>query len=391
MSCTVNPHQNKTRRRAARNTILGCETLEARLVLSHGSASAVLGTITGKVENASSQIGIAHVKVQLINAQGKVSQTTYTNSVGNYAFPITKAGAYVVHEVSPKGYAQLTPNAAKSAPTGSFSAAAGPTSATQSASWNYTSSNSNPAVGPVGPAYWSDIAPAASEPFESPIDVKAKPINLDSVLKVSYATSTPADIVNNSHQIQVQYTGTNAADFIVAGGTTFNLAQFHYHAPAETTVGGKAYAMEEHFVNTSSAGAESVVTVFLQLGKHNDALDPILSTALAHLTQPNTKTTSVSPVDFSGLLPQNHQGWFYTGSLTTPPVSQPVNWFVFKTPITLDARQLGAYDLIATQGGFLPNAREVQPLDGRVVNQYNADVNFTGKDVGGQSFGLIGN
>ena len=362
-----------------------CESLEGRTVPSHVSAAAVIGTITGKVTNASNDLGIKGVKVELFNSQGKIAQTTYTNSVGNYAFQITKAGPYVVHEVPPKGYVQVTPNTSKAAPVGSYAPGAG------NNSWNYSSTNGIPSVGPVGPAYWSDIAPAGNEPFESPINVKNnKTINLDSVLKVNYPTSTPNDIINNSHQIQVQYTGTTNGDYIVAGGTTYNLAQFHYHAPSETTVDGKTYAMEEHFVNLSSSGAESVVAVFLQVGKHNGALDPILNAAVAHLTAPNSKTTQTSPVDFSQLLPSNHTGWFYTGSLTTPPLSQPVNWFVFKNPITLDAAQLGKYELVASQGGFLPNARPLQPLDGRVVNQYDNDVNFDGSaDIGGQSFSLV--
>jgi carbonic anhydrase len=345
----------KSRQRVARAMRPACESLEGRLVLSHVSASAIIGSITGKVTNSSTHSGIKGVKVQLFNAQGKVAQTFTTNAVGNYVFYLTKPGAYVVHEVVPKGYVQVTPNTSKTAPV------AEPSS--------------------------SDDAPGGNLPFESPINITAKPINLDTVLAVHYAKSTPTSIINDGHQIQVQYFPASTKDYIVAGGTTSDLAQFHFHDPSETTINGKHAAMEIHFVNTSTAGAVSVVAVFLELGAHNDALDPILSSALAHLTSPNTETTDVSPVDYSELLPTNHSGWFYTGSLTTPPFSQPVNWFVFKTPITLDANQLGEYEQIASQGGFLPNARPVQPLDGRVINQYNYDVNFTGTaDVGGQSF-----
>ncbi len=209
------------------------------------------------------------------------------------------------------------------------------------------------------------------------------------MLKVNYPTSTPNDIINNSHQIQVQYTGPTYPDSITAGGTTYSLQQFHFHNPSETTIDGKSHTMEMHFVNASASGAESVVAVFLKIGKSNAALQPILNTALAHLTQPNTKTTSTSPIDFSGLLPTNHSGYFYTGSLTTPPLSQAINWFVYSTPITLSSTQLGEYELVAAQGGFLPNARAAQPLDGRVVNQYDFNVNFTGSsDIGGQNFSL---
>jgi carbonic anhydrase len=336
--------------RVARSMTPVCESLEGRLVLSHVSASAIIGSITGKVTNQSTEAGIKGVKIQLINAQGKVAQTFTTNAQGNYVFNLTKPGAYVVHEVVPKGFVQITPSTTKTAPVESPS-------------------------------------PTGNEPFQSPININVKPINLDNVLRVNYPTTTPTKIVNDGHQIEVQYTPVSTSDFIVAGGTKYNLEQFHFHDPSETTVNGKKFTMEEHFVNASTTGATSVVAVFLTLGKHNNALDSILSTASAHLTSPNTETTEVSPVDLAELLPTNHTGWFYTGSLTTPPFSQPLNWFVFKTPVTLDANQLAEYEQIASQSGFLPNARPVQPLDGRVINQYNIDINFTGtSDIGGQSF-----
>ena len=143
-----------------------------------------------------------------------------------------------------------------------------------------------------------------------------------------------------------------------------------------------------HFVFESAAGAETVLAVFLQLGAHNDALQPILDAARASLTTPGSSTTISTPIDFAGLLPPSMQGWFYQGSLTTPALSQPVNWVVFSTPITLDYGQLQQYETVAKAGGFLPNARPVQPLDGRQVNQFDFDVNFQNQLVASLNFTL---
>jgi carbonic anhydrase len=65
-----------------------------------------------------------------------------------------------------------------------------------------------------------------------------------------------------------------------------------------------------------------------------------------------------------------------SGSLTVPPLSQPLNWLVLSNPVTLNFEQLAQYEAIASASGFLPNARPVQPLDGRQVSQFNFDVNF---------------
>ncbi len=360
-----------------------CETLERRTVAAASVTGAVLGQITGRVTDAASGLGIRHIQVELFNSQGKEVRKTFTNADGNYAFPLTQAGPYVVHEVAPRGLRQVTPNFAQSAPIGSYAPGAG------NNSWNYVSTNTNPAAGPVGPAFWADIAPAGRDPFESPINLKKNPINLDTVLKVRFNDAVPSAIVDNSHQIQVQYSKPTAGS-ITAGGIQYNLAQFHYHSPAETTVDGHTYPLEEHFVTTSAGGGESVVTAYFKVGAHNRALDPILNAASASLTTPNSRTTIAGPIHLAGLLPANPMGWFYRGSLTTPPLSQAVNWFIYKTPITLDSAQLGQYESVASQGGFFPNARPVQPLDGRVLNRVDNDVNFTGTDVGGQDFSLAG-
>jgi carbonic anhydrase len=368
-------HRGSSRRRARPL----CETLEGRTVLSNSNAGAVLGTISGVITNASSQHGVSGVKVELISSKGKVVETIKSGSNGFYSFNVKKLDSYVVKELVPKNYVQTGPTFATNAPSGGFATGAG------NASWNYFSTNTDPALGPVGPAFWSTIAPEGNDPFESPINLTGKTINLDSVLSVNYTPAVPTHIINNSHQIQAQYPST-ATDNVVVGGTPYNLTNFHYHVTAENTVNGKYYPMEEHFVNTSASGGETVVAVFLKLGAHNSALDPVLNAASASLTKPNSSTKITTPIDFAGLLPTNHQGWFFQGSLTTPPLSQPVNWFVYSTPITLDSAQLGQYEMVAGASGFLPNNRPIQPTDGRILNEIDNQVNFAGGDVTGENF-----
>ena len=262
------------------------------------------------------------------------------------------------------------------APVGAYNPGAG------SSSWNYVTSNDNPANGPVGPYAWDTIAPEGNAPFESPIDLKGPTVDLSQYISVNYPSATPTAMVNNGHQYQVQYTLATTTDSVTVGGTQFKLAQFHYHDPAENHVGGHIYQLEEHFVNTSASGGETVLAVFFKLGAHNNSLDPILNAATTNPTKPSLTT----PVDFAGLLPTNTQGYFFEGSLTTPPLSQPVNWFVYATPITLDYAQLKQYETVAGGSGFLPNARPLQPLDGRMVNEIDANVVFASQSVGGVNF-----
>jgi carbonic anhydrase len=351
---------------------LNCERLEERKVMSSGTSYPVIGTIAGQITDASApfSFGVAKVTVQLINSHNKVVATTRTNSEGLYAFPIRFLDQYTVREVVPKGFFQVTPTFySAGAPSGGYAPGAG------NNSWNY-GTNTNPANGPVGPAAWSAVAPAAGLPEQSPVNLNVKPIDLRSVLQVNYAPATPTQIINNSHQIQTQFSTAAPTDTITLNGTVYRLSQFHYHDPAENLVNGKAYAMEEHFVNVSASGAETVVGVFLKVGAYNPSLQPLLTTALTSLTKANSTTTGTYPIDFSALLPTSTKGWFYEGSLTTPPLSQPVNWLVYATPITLSRQQLAEYQFVATAGGFLPNARPVQPLTGRILNEIDNYVPF---------------
>jgi carbonic anhydrase len=347
-------------------------------------AMPVLGKISGAVTNP---IGrpIAGIKVELINANNVVAARTITGAKGLYSFKIFYNGAYTVREVTGSQWTQTSPTFTNTAPSGSYAPGA------SSSSWNFnTTGNTNPAFGPVGVYGWDTIAPAGNLPFQSPINITVPPTDLSKYLTINYNPGIPTQIVNNGHEIQAQYPGS-LSDSITVGGQTFELAQFHFHDPSETQVYGKGYSMEMHFVNMSATGAKTVVAVFLQVGAHNPSLQPILDSATSSLSKAGSSTTISSPINFAGLLPTSMQGWFYQGSFTGPPLSQPVNWFVLSTPITLDFAQLKQYEAVASGAGFLPNARPVQSLDGRQVNQFNFDVNFQSQTVAGLNFTLLRN
>ena len=339
-------------------------------------------TISGEVTNYSNGKGVSRVKLQLIDASGTVVQTTRTNGKGFYHFNVSTIEPYTVHQVQSSRYTQVSTSFNSEAPVGGFALGFGANS------YSYATGNSDPTKGPVGPPFWSSITTNGTAPFQSPINITVPPTDLSPYLSVNYASATPSKIMNNGHQIQVQFPTTSTTDTITLGGVNYTLSQFHYHDSSENTVNGQGFSMEEHFVNVSASGAATVLAVFLQLGAHNNALDPILNAATSSLTKAGSSTTIASPIDFAGLLPSCRQGWFYQGSLTTPPLSVGLNWLVFSTPITLDYAQLLQYEAVAAGAGFLPNNRPIQPTDGRQVNQFNQDVNFQGASVAGVNFAV---
>ena len=357
---------------------VGLGPVDERSVISP-RAGFDLVTVSGRVIDQSTGKGLPRVEVQILDANGSVVKTTTTNASGIYRFQV-RDGAYVVREILSNRYTQVSPTFITRAPTGDFVPGHG------ASSFGYATDNGDPTRGPVGPLSWATIAPAGSLPFESPINLTGPTIDLGRYLSIDYANTPPREILNNGQQIQVQFPTASTSGTMTLGGVPYTLSQFHFHDTSENVVDGQAYPMEAHFVNISASGSQTVLAVFLRLGAHNDALDPILNAATASLTGANTSTTMTTPIDFAGLMPTSMQGWFYRGTLTTPPLSRAINWLVFSTPITLDDAQLKQYEAVASASGFLPNNRPVQPTDGRQLNEFNYDVNVAGRAVTGLDF-----
>lgn len=58
----------------------------------------------------------------------------------------------------------------------------------------------------------------------------------------------------------------------------------------------------------------------------------------------------------------------YKGSLTTPPYSESVNWYIFETPLTITEQQLESFIKFSGPKG---DNRLTQPLYGRTVLKSN--------------------
>ena len=75
---------------------------------------------------------------------------------------------------------------------------------------------------------------------------------------------------------------------------------------------------------------------------------------------------------------QEPSGLVLRGLAHSPPLSQPVYWLVYKTPMTLDINQFGEYQPVANAGSLLPDARPEQPILGRQLSEIDNQVNYAG-------------
>jgi carbonic anhydrase len=214
-----------------------------------------------------------------------------------------------------------------------------------------------------GTQAWGDLAPGFATcklgRLQAPIDIRtadAKKAPLPPI-QFSYAPAR-AVVVNNGHSIQVE---------IPAGGKVtledgeYTLEQFHFHAPSEEKIDGKPYAMVAHLVHRNAQGKLAVVAVLMKQGRANAALKPVFD----HMPgRQGGKRALRSPLNLTDLLPADRAYYRFTGSLTTPPCSEEVIWQLLKQPVEISKAQLAAFRKL-----YPMNARPIQPLNGRTVEQ----------------------
>jgi carbonic anhydrase len=210
-----------------------------------------------------------------------------------------------------------------------------------------------------GPAEWGELDPTFAScqlgKVQSPIDIRdAKTADLPPI-KFDYRPS-PLRVIDNGHTIQVNYAPGSS---IEVAGARYELVQFHFHKPSEEKIGGKAHPMVVHLVHKGSDGALAVIAVLLDKGHDNPALHAIWSNLP---TQKEKEVSAPLAIDASALLPADKGYYTFQGSLTTPPCSEGVRWFVLKTPMTMAGTEIAAFAKI-----YPMNARPSQPLNGRVI------------------------
>jgi carbonic anhydrase len=191
--------------------------------------------------------------------------------------------------------------------------------------------------GPEGPVHWgkldSSYAACSLGHTQSPINIAhAKPADLPT-LKLDYS-AIPLDIINNGHTIQVNYTSGST---LTVGDKTYTLKQFHFHHPSQEHVNGKGFPLAAHLVHADADGHLAVVAVLFEQGNANPLIDALWKNIPSEKEKPH-EIPSVS-INVQDLLPAEHSYFTYAGSLTTPPCSEGVTWYVLKSHATVSAEQ----------------------------------------------------
>ncbi len=218
----------------------------------------------------------------------------------------------------------------------------------QASGWGYE--------GEYGPEHWGSVSKTCAQGVnQSPIDVTAgAKANLEP-LKFNYTGKVTA-LTNNGHSLQATVTGDNT---LTVDGDVFELKQFHFHTPSENLVNHNQFPLEAHFVHADKDGNLAVVSVMYEIGDKNAELEKLTATLP---TRENTQQLATS-FNVNDMLPSSVEKYYrFNGSLTTPPCTEGVRWFVIKQTGTLSEVQEKAL-----KGMMGHNNRPVQGTNARFV------------------------
>jgi carbonic anhydrase len=245
----------------------------------------------------------------------------------------------------------------------------------QTPAWNHD-------AGQIGPGRWGSVAPhyatcgtTSGERFLA-VGARQTPINIETgkavpaaLPKLSFQYRDSAyEIENTGHVVEVPYHAGSSVRIGSGPTDEYALVQFHFHAPSEHTVDGKQYDGELHLVHTNRLGETLVVGVLLS---HSEAIPvDIYDDIMSHAPLKIGKAEREVRINAGRLLPADQAFFMYTGSLTTPPCTEGVRWFVLTNPVavrTAVIRQL--HTIIGGFPGYKAgnNNRPLQAANGRIV------------------------
>lgn len=211
-------------------------------------------------------------------------------------------------------------------------------------------------------------------PIDIPVNNTVKYKSPDPVIHYepsSYTVTYNPTVYPDKTEYNLKATVKSGDNYITIGDTVYKLLQFHFHYGSEHAIQGSKGLMEVHLVHQSAGGKLAVLGVLIYKGARNQSLGEVFESS------PENKDAAaniLNDFDVADFLPANSNLYYsYSGSLTTPGggVSEPpylegLTWVVFKGFKTITEEQYHHYTELYEE----PNAREVQPIAGRVIFEH---------------------
>jgi carbonic anhydrase len=205
--------------------------------------------------------------------------------------------------------------------------------------WNYMD-----APTPLGPAEWKDTYAKCGQAGQSPVRLPVTPpVSAETVLR-------RLDFDYNLEQVTLMNDG-RAIMAMVPPGSAFRVSgepnseailQYAvFHSPSEhvfTDDNGNdiRYAAELQLHHRTAAGLIKVVSVLFKVNAPSPFIDDLFGTIPAKCASHTTE----KGIKFEDALPFSRTYYMYYGSLTSPPCTNDVTWYVMREQGTMSLEQI---------------------------------------------------
>ena len=231
----------------------------------------------------------------------------------------------------------------------------------ENAEWAY-------ADGAMSPEKWGSLSPSYklcdNGKNQSPINIDSKK-NLDIQtrgIKFNYGLISPKSIKNNGKLIQVFIDASNdQAANIKVDGLQFKLTRLDIHIPSEHTVDNKHYPMEIQFIHKSANNELAIVSRMVVPGRPDRTLRRFVE--FLPMKAGESKPLPENALRNIELKKKFANYYRYSGSLTSPPCTEGVHWFIMKQPLTISKKQYEQFKIAIKQD----NNRPLQDLNARII------------------------
>jgi carbonic anhydrase len=219
--------------------------------------------------------------------------------------------------------------------------------------------------GDNGPGFWGGTpgweacAGTSRTQRQSPIDIDHIVFDRHLGPLALLLHETPLALTNNGHTIEEEY---EPGSSLTVNGVVYGLSQFHFHTLSEHTVAGRHAAMELHAVFADPASDnKAVVGQQFVIGKTNRFIAELLTHGLPTKSGDEVNVHS-QLINVAAALTNTSRYYTYPGSLTTPPCTETVAWFVLHEYAQLSSEQFDAFRHILGN-----NFRPLQKRNGRTI------------------------
>jgi len=191
-------------------------------------------------------------------------------------------------------------------------------------------------------------------------------------------------IANYGHGIQFSPPENLDLGYIKLYRKQYTCKDYVFHSPSEHTLDGARFPLELQIINKHKETGELLgIALFFREGKNSNQFIKALMEAVGEAPRWNGKAAKKSidrkirdAFDLNLLVPESEQHpgghltfYNYEGSLTAPPCTTGVDWWVGSKPITALKDEIAYIQsaILESQSTKHGNYRETQPLAGRKI------------------------